>query len=851
LISNEKDLYSRSRKASPSPFQTKGGTCVRLFFVSWSSQFYITFAWSGQAGEAILDGANLSVDSPDYDAVANVFITQVDPDGTTVKVDVVLHDNKSVVFQENVLSVEGDLLLTVSDNMDVMSVAQLGGEGSYTGLVVEPGWALFKGIWAHGADNTYRFILDVDLGSGGPFFVQAMLVSEGMQPHGFSADVSRFEARDSRGFYYDGDVLEFAHSGDMAMAHAFELFDTSEGDVPLYMAMVDDGGGLPVYPPSPLRAWDNGGWIESGPPTGWDGVVDVDVCFRARPSWSAEGTGMQGDRRPLVDPLFTAWCSDGLIETPCYLEDQPMRRLRLHVYEETTAFTQTSALHIPDGYVNGPGAVYTDEDGCARLWISWNLVQQDFPEVANDDYPDLFVVAYYEGGHPSLAGGSPETEEPIFEVAAAFLDPLNPPDGTYVDHVGVSTPTMNSLGHTGGYFGGDGHGTETFWLNDEINDIADNPINPRSNLFLVATESFQVAYDQGVTQAFWCTTEFPGDPNNACADDRLAIAYDYSTNEGSRYRRTGPDGSFSKLQGPLIYTGTDKGFVNHTLGHEIGHHVHNMAYLREVFSISYASELNPQSTLSTIFDCTKNNADKHLDYCPEFEATATVEAWADFWGGVTWFDSDAQQPVYGDTVNGGSAPFNKYRLDQWPLDGTLAPCMNPLQQTLGGAPIGELTVSNVEGLVRQLWWDLYDLDDGVAGTTESLHEPGQALRFVDGYDQWGNATVYEVPRDQVFLHLYEMVDAWEALALSQHGLNGSVSEVAFIGLQEVEPLEGIPEWWDWAPVQPWEFYEEDPDSPNMNDWLEGLYWVLGDTPDLSLATGFLMESGCLYTFSRN
>jgi hypothetical protein len=812
-----------------------------LAVFAFATAFAISVVNGASATDAVLDGYNLSIDSPDYDKAANVTILDVVPNGNLLEVTVVLRDNKSTEVGPDIKDIEGNLTLTTGGKADIVGAFQIGGEGTFVDLVIQPTWARFKGILALGQENTYRFDVLPNLSSGGPFYLQAIFVSEGMQPHGYKAEVPRFEARDALGFYYDGDLIEPIHSGDLAMSQAFELLDDGESQVPVFMASVMDAG-LPVVPPPPLRSWDQGGWNED--PFSWGGVVDLDICFEAFPTWHANGTGLQGDRRPMVYPAYAPWCVDGLDETLCYHDIQPLQRLRLYVYEEVD-IGANYYLRIPDSYVDGPGPVYTDENGCARIWISWPLVQQDFPEVSNDDFPDLFIAAYYEGGHPSLADPNPETTDPVFEISGAFEDPLNPL-ATIVDNVGAVTPTMYSIGHEDGYFGAGGQGTETFLLNEAYDESSIAQLSARSNLFLIATESFQVAHDLGVVQTTSCTLEFAddADPSNDCANDRLSIAYDNSRLEKSRYRRVGPEGSTSINDGPLIYIQTDDGFTHHTLGHELGHHVHAMAYRREAFSITYASEQNAYSGWSSVFDCDSNSDGSHPDYCPEFQSSTTVEGWADFWGGVVWFDYDAEQPVHGDTDVGGS----KSRLDQWPAMGALAPCVNPVDHTTNGSdPLENVTAANLEGLVHQMWWDLFDVDDGDAGNTETLNDPNHALRWVE--DPSNPGVWIAVPRDQVSLPLYYMVDAWELLGEEQHSLNGSMNELAVISGQDLELMR--PEWADWTSHPPQSFYDEDPDAPNLTDWLGALYGSMGDSEEYNLAAGFLMESGCLWTFNRN
>ncbi len=802
---------------------------------------------SAHAGDAVLDGFNLSVDSPNYDAAANVFVTDVIPNGGVLEVTVELHDNKLLLGRDVVRDVEGDLLLTVSKNLDVIGAQQVGGDGTFADLVVEPSWAQFEDVWALGQVNTYRLDVVPDLSSDGPFVVDAILVVEGVQPFGYTAEVTRFESRDAFGFYYDGDFLERAPGGDLALMQAFEVFDEGEHVLPVFMmSVVEDD--VPVKPPPPLRSWDQGGWVPEEP-TAWDGVVDVEVCFQAFPTWHANGTGGQGDRRPMIQAWTSGWCDDGLPSTLCYHDPQPMKRMRVYVYEEVD-IGGSYYLQIPDGYVDGPGPVYTDEDGCARIWISWPLVQQDFPEVSNDDYPDLFIATHLEGGHPSLTGGSPETEEPVFEISGAFFDGI---DSTYIDNVAYATPTMPSIGSATGYFGGDASGTAWFTITEPYDENSTTQVNARTNLFLIATESFEVAYDKGVTQAFACTTQFPaaidGEGDNDCAEDRLKIAYDNSGHETSRYRRVGPEGSSSVNDGPLIYISTDNGYVHHNLAHELGHHIHGMAYKRERFSITYASRQEGTSSWWSGFDCIDNQDDAHRDWCPEFQSSTTSEGWADFWSGVTWFDADAENPFHGDSDDGGSSSY--YKLDRWPVAMGLAGCDNAVGHEDGGVPVDGLMATHLEALVRQMWWDLYDVDDGAAGTTETLNDPANALRFVDNPIPLG--APIGVPRDQTTLELYEMVDAWEVVAEAGDELNGSFNEKGSLSGIRIQPFPS--QWSDWPMPQPQvffePFYEDDPDSPNLADWLEALYWVTGDTEDYNLAAGYLMESGCLWSFDRN
>jgi len=218
---------------------------LRLAVFAFATAFATSVVNGASATDAVLDGYNLSIDSPDYDKAANVSILDVVPNGNLLEVTIVLRDNKSTEVGPDIKDVEGNLTLTTGGKADIVGAFQIGGEGTFVDLVIQPTWARFKGILALGQENTYRFDVLPNLSSGGPFNLQTIFVSEGMQPHGYKAEVPRFEARDAFGFYYDGDLIEPIHSGDLAMSQAFELLDDGESQVPVFMASVMDAG-LPV-----------------------------------------------------------------------------------------------------------------------------------------------------------------------------------------------------------------------------------------------------------------------------------------------------------------------------------------------------------------------------------------------------------------------------------------------------------------------------------------------------------------------------------------------------------------------------------------------------------------------------
>lgn len=805
-------------------------------------------AVTGPASAQVLDGKNLSIDFPSLDAIASLEIGEVIPLGNDrFEVVVALIDNKYVVIDDEIRDLEGDLVLHAAHNLTITAASQLTGEGTYEQLSVEPERATFSGIVAYGPLNEYVVEFQKAATVSGPFYLDGIFVSEGSQPLGFKPPTPRFEARDARAFFVDGEQIRPASAGDLAFAQAFEQFDTGEKTVPAFLASVKENG-LPMHAPFPVRGWEVGGWVED--PFSWDGVVDLDICFHAYPTWHAPGTGQQGDRRPQRDPDYGFMCDDGFPQTPCYLEEQPLKRLRLYIYEENESVPGIIVpLRIPDGYVSGPGPIYTDDGGCANIWISWNLVMQDLE--ITDEFPDLIIAAFYEGGHPTVNDPMPVTEDPIFDIAAQFWDFQQV---SYVENIAVTTPTMYSVGHEDGYFGAGGGGTETFTFNESFPETAGTNMNSRSNLFMIATEAFELAYMGGADQAFRCTAEYPFDgvPDNDCLDDRVHVVYDTTGEEEStRYRNVGADEqSSSPNEGPTIMVDKDTGFVHHALPHEVGHHVHHMAYQRREWSVTYAANQAAVSGWTSppgLFGCPENSPDRHADWCLEYESSTTTEGFADFWSAATWFEPNAVEPVVGDVEYGSE----RWWIDHWPTGGYLADCVDPFFYTFpDGQPLPYVTTAaNLEGLVRQLWWDLYDTDDyGDAFNTESLNDPAYALYWVDAHDDLGNPTTVPVPRDAVSLPLYYMVDAWEALGETDDQFNGARTER---GVDGIVPLQRFPETWSHMGDLYPDDYEADPDAPNLADWLGALYQTMGWDEDIARASGFLMDSGCLWTFNRD
>ncbi len=813
-----------------------------------------------------LDGHILSIDSPDMDDFVVLQVGDVVQNSKTIEIWVELTDNKRAPGTSSSgppADAEGTLYAR-ADGVVITDAAQVSGDGLYSKRTLGGDWAEFSEILALGDTNGYGFEIAVPEATDGPYAVYFTFFAEGTQPFGFDPDASRYEVRDALLFDLDerGNLVQ-AYGGDLVWKNAFEILEfTEEHYIPGNVMTVLDSTGQPVEAPQPWRGSQIGGFPI--PPGGsWNEQVDIEVCFSAMPSWSAEGQGFQGDRRPALNS--TAWnvnnCNDGYDVTPCFKDSMPLKRMRVYLFEEYEGFYSKPIL-IPDSYVSGPGPLYTDDNGCVQLAFDWGEILTNvepynlFP--VTDDYPDLIVTTMYEGMHPSLTmGGYPETYEPIFEIAFAVSDGQG---GSIIDNVAHSTPTMDNVGWSGGYFGG-ATGTAHFPLNDYYL-AADKSHDEWANLFLIATESFEVAGRFGsgadrVQQAFWCTTLFPGDgdPANDCRNDRLTILHQPAKILTTRYRRTGED-EFGVGQldlGPLIWVDPDGAYRSQSLGHEIGHHVHDMAFLRADLSQHYNSEIDTFSHWNGLANCQKNKSSNHGDWCLEFQATATVEGWADFWGVVTWLDPDAEYVPKGDSSYGGALTG----MDLWPTDGAgdLVSCRNPIQawNPAAGEYVDLAHVANFEGLVSRILWDLYDVDDGVAGNTETLNDPAHVLRFVAAYDASGTPTDYPVPRDDVSLSLSTMVDAWSEVGQRLHYYNGSANELSVGG--SLFPLELAPaEWSEWTGDT--QFYEMDWDAPNLADWYDGLYWGTGWDQgyldeDVLRAGTFLMESGCLWTFNRD
>jgi len=833
-----------------------------------------------------LDEQILSVDSEKNDSNAYIEIKNVRAIGNNglYSAWIMLHDNKHAVNSSSMpVDIEGDLVLLGGEGIFLLDANQIGGDGSFSDYTVGDNWIKFSNFWARGDMNAFR--LDFFLAPGsGPFVLDAIFAAEGAQPHGYEPENTAYRTRDSYGFFISNGKIVPAFDGDAAIIEADEALVQNSEIIPAFYTTLESADGFPVeaeyYRCDEMNnvKWDacELDWGEI-----WPGYVNLDLCFWAFPTWYAEGTGVQGDNRPeVLDPL-SFWCNDGDPNTICNVEPMPLQEMRIYMYEESTNVTE----QIPDDAFGGP--LYTDNNGCVNVTFNWIDVKDGIYGTWNggtDNFPDLIAYTYYEGGHPDVNSATPTTEEPIFEVGAYFSNDVTPnPMDYYTSYVAATTNVMDNVGSSDGYFGGS-NGAELFYLNEEWDNanpepnLTDMNLNARSNIYIMTNRVLDIAYQNGVVQAFYCTTEFIMPPNGPpevppCDEDRLHIIYDRTGWLGSHYS----DGKPGPMNGPQIIIDDDAGFKTQTVGHEMGHFIHHMAYHRESFSQTYSSTIETESEYFsgypnfTSFDCSDNTS--HSDWCLEYQSSATCESWADFWGVASWFDPDAIEPIAGNTSTYSAyGYFYRYayrkRIDQWPdYYNQLADCNNPLDLVWEGT-VDEVEGShalNLEGLVRQIWWDLYDEDQPLdystleTGDYESLNQYDNAMQYVDAYKSDGTPFQYSVPRENITLELYQMVDAWEEVYNSNYYpsetyFNGSYEEKAMLRDQNYSlHTEKIPdEWIDWRSSYPTDSWiEKDPDAPNLYDWYDGFLEVTNwDDETHRTTSSFLNGGGCLWTQNR-